>query len=195
MPRVNHEVLTPDGVGTVVENNVITEKTKVRLPLPDGTIDVREYHYTAIGRVGEPLPVPEKRPEDEAKKADWTEAAYGQTPADAAPAGTGAPAHTEPRSGNSTEKKRHRRGGRGRGGNRTPAKDAGSESGAANQQNGRPQNKPAQNAQQTKDRGGAEGKQTNGTGNANPKPKSGRRHHRGGGNRPRPEGTTPAKTE
>lgn len=57
MPRVGKEIQTPDGNGMVVENNAITEKTKVRVTLPDGTIDLREYHYTALARPGEPLPV------------------------------------------------------------------------------------------------------------------------------------------
>ena len=56
MPRVNREVLTPDGAGYAIENNAITERTKVRLTLPDGTIDLREYHYSLLGVPGEPLP-------------------------------------------------------------------------------------------------------------------------------------------
>ena len=56
MPKVGKEINTIDGVGVVVENNAITEKTKVRLTMEDGTIDVREYPYTHLGPVGEPLP-------------------------------------------------------------------------------------------------------------------------------------------
>ena len=56
MPKVGKEINTIDGVGIVVENNAITEKTKVRLTMEDGTIDVREYPYTHLGPVGEPLP-------------------------------------------------------------------------------------------------------------------------------------------
>lgn len=56
MPKVGKEINTIDGVGTVVENNAITERTKVRLTMEDGTIDVREYPYTHLGPVGEPLP-------------------------------------------------------------------------------------------------------------------------------------------
>ncbi|MEZ4509742.1 MAG: hypothetical protein R2881_09010 [Eubacteriales bacterium] len=29
MPHVNRDILTPDGIGIVVDNNVITEKTSV----------------------------------------------------------------------------------------------------------------------------------------------------------------------
>ena len=56
MPKVGKEINTVDGVGIVVENNAITEKTKVKLTMEDGTIDVREYPYTHLGPVGEPLP-------------------------------------------------------------------------------------------------------------------------------------------
>lgn len=56
MPKVGKEVATVDGIGTVVENNILTEKTKVRLVMEDGTIDVREYPYTHLGTPGEPLP-------------------------------------------------------------------------------------------------------------------------------------------
>ena len=54
MPRANKEVITPDGRGVVLDNNVITEKTKVRIALPDGTFDVREYHYSIIRKPGTP---------------------------------------------------------------------------------------------------------------------------------------------
>jgi hypothetical protein len=54
MPRANREVITPDGRGTVIDNNVITEKTKVRILLSDGTPDLREYHFTDIRKPGTP---------------------------------------------------------------------------------------------------------------------------------------------
>ena len=63
MPKVGKEVVTVDGTGTVLENNAITEKTKVRLTMEDGTIDIREYPYTHLAAVGEPLPeIARKRP-------------------------------------------------------------------------------------------------------------------------------------
>ena len=43
LPRTGAEVLTPDGDGTVTEVNILTEKVKVRITLPDGSADVREY--------------------------------------------------------------------------------------------------------------------------------------------------------
>ena len=68
MPRPGKEVNTVDGVGTVVENNAITERTKVRLTMEDGSIDIREYPYTHLSAPGEPLP-------EEALAAKKTEAA------------------------------------------------------------------------------------------------------------------------
>ena len=56
MPKPGKEVNTVDGVGVVVENNAITEHTKVRLTMEDGSIDVREYPYTHLSAPGEPLP-------------------------------------------------------------------------------------------------------------------------------------------
>ncbi len=54
MPRVNREVTTPDGTGVVLENNVITEKTRVRVTLADGTFDVREYPFRELRVKGAP---------------------------------------------------------------------------------------------------------------------------------------------
>jgi len=49
MPKVGREVGTPDGInGTIVENNILTEKSKVKLTLPDGTIEVREYPFREL---------------------------------------------------------------------------------------------------------------------------------------------------
>ena len=74
MPKPGKEVNTVDGVGTVVENNAITERTKVRLTMEDGTIDVREYPYTHLSAPGEPLPEEalEARKAEAAKEKDAT---------------------------------------------------------------------------------------------------------------------------
>lgn len=48
MPGINREVITPDGVGTVVENNLLTEKVKVKMQLEDGTFDMREYRLSEL---------------------------------------------------------------------------------------------------------------------------------------------------
>ena len=68
MPRVNREVLTPDGAGLALENNAITEKTRVKVTMPDGSFDIREYHYTELAKPGDPLPeriqpAPEAQPQ------------------------------------------------------------------------------------------------------------------------------------
>ena len=72
MPKPGKEVNTVDGVGVVVENNAITERTKVRLTTEDGTIDVREYPYTHLSAPGEPLPQEalEARKAETAKEKD-----------------------------------------------------------------------------------------------------------------------------
>ncbi len=54
MPRVGKDVITPDGRGIVIDNNVITEKTKVRITMPDGTPDLREYHFSVVRKPGTP---------------------------------------------------------------------------------------------------------------------------------------------
>ena len=75
MPRVGKDIQTPDGIGHVVENNAITEKTKVKMTLADGTVELREYHYTLLAQPGEPLPVPpqpeEKEPEELKVSTDY----------------------------------------------------------------------------------------------------------------------------
>lgn len=43
MPKVNKEVLTPDGKGIVVDINVLFEKVKVKLIQDDDNVEVREY--------------------------------------------------------------------------------------------------------------------------------------------------------
>lgn len=45
MPRVGKECTTPDGRGIAVENNVITESTRVKVQLADGTFDIRSYPF------------------------------------------------------------------------------------------------------------------------------------------------------
>lgn len=113
MPRINSEVLTPDGQGIAVENNVITEKTRVRLTLADGSIEMRHYHYEELAKPGDPLP---KRRQPEPKEAP----AYdGPTPNVSLSSGgseePGQQANGQQASGQQNNKRR-RRGGRGHGG-------------------------------------------------------------------------------
>ena len=135
MPHVNREILTPDGIGFVVDNNVITERTKVRLTMPDGSIDLREFHYALLAKPGEPLP---QQPQQEGQPDQNTPAMPAQprqerAPQAAQPRQERAPQATQPRQerpqqaaqkpaedGVSTQErnpdhKRRRRGGRGKG--------------------------------------------------------------------------------
>jgi cell fate regulator YaaT (PSP1 superfamily) len=48
MPSLGTKVKTPDGQGVVLNNNPITEKTRIKIELPDGTFDVSEYNLTDI---------------------------------------------------------------------------------------------------------------------------------------------------
>ncbi len=48
MPRVGKEVITPDGVGTVLENNVISEMTAVKVQLADGTFEVKHFPFREL---------------------------------------------------------------------------------------------------------------------------------------------------
>lgn len=54
MPRVGREALTPDGVGIVADINVLREKVRVRMRLPDDTFDVREYALEDVKKVSHP---------------------------------------------------------------------------------------------------------------------------------------------
>lgn len=48
MPRVGKEVVTPDGAGTVLENNVISETMAVKVQLADGTFEVKSYPFREL---------------------------------------------------------------------------------------------------------------------------------------------------
>ncbi len=88
MPRVGRDVLTPDGHGVVVSNQVIAERAKVRITLPDGTMELREYPIAQIERApqeGFQAPHPPRAetppPEREAHAApEAEESASGETP-------------------------------------------------------------------------------------------------------------------
>lgn len=56
MPRVGKEVVTPDGTGTVVDNNVISETTTVKVQLNDGTFEMRTYPFRELlNKAGKPF--------------------------------------------------------------------------------------------------------------------------------------------
>ncbi len=201
MPRVNKEIQTPDGVGMVVDNNIITEKTKVRIPMPDGTIDVREFHYSLLSRPGDPLP--QAAIELKARKAAEEQAARALLEP-----------KEESKPEQQPEKKRRRRGGRGRnnkGGANAQQQPANGQSGAkqggGNQQQSQPQKqnpqggsrqnqqkqnpqggqrKKPQNAQPNNRQGKPQSGQQNNPQGAS-KPRSNSSHRRGGQGRPKPQ--------
>lgn len=51
MPRVGREVITPDGVGTVQDINILRETVRVRVPKND-TSEIKDYPLTDIQRIG-----------------------------------------------------------------------------------------------------------------------------------------------
>ena len=77
LPKVGKEVLTPDGVGNIVEINVLRERVKVKLRLSDDTFDVREYPIDDVKRVeGKAFSRPEpKKPESTPQKEKAKEVA------------------------------------------------------------------------------------------------------------------------
>ncbi|NLT98680.1 MAG: stage 0 sporulation family protein [Christensenellaceae bacterium] len=67
MPKVGSAVTTPDGEGVVLENNMITEIVRVKLTLPDGSVDVKHFRLDD-GKFKIPAAPPtpkEPEPEDE----------------------------------------------------------------------------------------------------------------------------------
>lgn len=64
LPRTGRDIMTPDGLGTVVDIDVLREKVKARIQLPDNTFDVRTYEYADCSR-----PEPGARPEQSARAA------------------------------------------------------------------------------------------------------------------------------
>ena len=59
MPRVGKEVVTPDGEGVVLENNVISETTSVKVQLNDGTFEIKSYPFRELmTKDGKPFDMP-----------------------------------------------------------------------------------------------------------------------------------------
>lgn len=48
MPKVNSTAMTPDGEGIVFSNDILRLEVKVRVTLPDGTFDIRNYPLAKI---------------------------------------------------------------------------------------------------------------------------------------------------
>ena len=192
MPRVGREVVTPDGTGTAIENNAITEKTRVRLILSDGSIDVREYHYTELAKPGEPVPA--RRVPAEASASDVpvkpTETVSGDASGERRPPvrrrtrpnrpaqAQGAEASASGETGSGEKEKREPR---------NPNRPH-------NSRGSRPQRNPAANADaaQKPKHPSPEQKPSEHT-DAPEKNKSRRRYYRGGANHRRPGGNAPGR--
>ena len=213
MPHVNRDILTPDGIGTVVDNNVITEKTKVRLTMPDGSIELREFHYTMLAKPGEPLPQP---PQPEPQAAQNEEATQTQQwlerDKQAAPKQMAEGAAAQERS---PDQKRRRRGGRGKGTPRpsegAPAQENAAQQNQQRQNQNRPQGQPQQQQrkpdgqqqkqnnqprqQQGKQQNQQQGQPKQSGAQEGQRSSNHSRRRRGGANRPKPEGNAPQKQE
>ena len=172
MPHVNRDILTPDGIGIVVDNNVITEKTKVRLTMPDGSIDMREFHYTLLAKPGEPLPVQpqsadqDMQPQQSAQPPRPMQQQQQPRPVQQQPRQEREPQAPKPTAEGAAaqernpEHKRRRRGGRGKGQGQprpngaAPGQEAAPQQGQQPRQNQpRPQGKPQQQQQQRRPEG------------------------------------------
>ena len=204
MPKTGKEIQTPDGNGIAVENNAITERTKVKLTLPDGTFDLRWYHYTELAKVGDPPPKPRETPvpaDGEAlsaprpaaprkprsrKSAPAASAAQGAQPG-AQPAGEGAAAPRPKRS-------RSRRKPAGGQGDQPAAKapEAAATAGTDRPRR-RPPRKPGAGQAQGAAAGAPAAQAPQAAEGAAPATKPRRRRRGGAGrNRPKPEGGAPS---
>jgi len=65
MPRVGKEIATPDGPGMLLENNVLKKTCRVRVTLPDQTMDIRNYSLEDIRRAEAGLPPLKAEPQRE----------------------------------------------------------------------------------------------------------------------------------
>ena len=71
MPRPGSIVDTPDGKGMVLDNNAITEKVRVKITLPDESIDVKYFALDEIKVAGNPARnLPAKDDDDNEKNLD-----------------------------------------------------------------------------------------------------------------------------
>ncbi len=48
MPKQGSTVNTPDGKGIVIENNAITEKVRVKITLPDESVDIKTFDLSEV---------------------------------------------------------------------------------------------------------------------------------------------------
>lgn len=67
LPKIGSEVQTPDGKGTVVENNALKQLVKVKVNLKDDDFDLKEYGISQIKvlRQGKRKPQPQEQMNEE----------------------------------------------------------------------------------------------------------------------------------
>ncbi len=59
MPKLGSTVMSPDGEGVVVDNNAVTETVRIRITLPDESIDVKTFKLEEIRFKGRHACTPE----------------------------------------------------------------------------------------------------------------------------------------
>jgi len=55
MPKLGSTVMSPEGEGVVVDNNAVTETVRIRITLPDESIDVKTFKLSEIRFKGRPV--------------------------------------------------------------------------------------------------------------------------------------------
>jgi cell fate regulator YaaT (PSP1 superfamily) len=70
MPKPGSTVTSPDGEGVVLENNAVTETVRVKLILPDESVDIKTFRLDEIRFKGGP---PAKGPKETEPEADLDE--------------------------------------------------------------------------------------------------------------------------
>lgn len=154
MPRIGKEVRTPDGVGFVMDQNALKDTVRVRIVLPDGVVDLRDYPtdsvslYDAKAEPSQPTAHAEK-PEAPAVRSNNGANGNAQQQPKAPEQGAQGGA---PKQGGGGQRP-SRRGGRGRGGAQQQPQQDGQQQKPAQQQPAKPKggNDEQQAAQQTKD--------------------------------------------
>ncbi len=54
MPKLGSTVMSPDGEGVVIDNNAVTEAVRIRITLPDESIDVKTFKLEELRFKGRP---------------------------------------------------------------------------------------------------------------------------------------------
>lgn len=68
MPKINSETVTPDGKGTVQDIDILRQRVKVRIKLPNDEYEIKEYALNEL-HVKDRIAVDEEEPVDEELKS------------------------------------------------------------------------------------------------------------------------------